>query len=101
MRRGGDSLDLSEMYTVRQCYLDKADRFVRMYGQANFGPGGSVLDVPYVWRNYGVIPEKTIPASTTAKRNTRMASSTPCSQPTSKPWCRAPTKNLNGMETRI
>ncbi len=61
MRRGGDSLDLSEMYTVRQCYLDKADRFVRMYGQANFGPGGSVLDVPYVWRNYGVIPEKDYP----------------------------------------
>ena len=35
-KAGGDSLDLSEMFTVRHCYLDKADRYVRMYGSANF-----------------------------------------------------------------
>lgn len=55
---GGDSLDLSEMYTVRQCYLDKAKQYVRMYGNANFGAGGSALDVPYVWDKYGAIPEE-------------------------------------------
>ena len=49
-RLGGDSLDLSEMFTVRHCYSDKADKYVRMYGQSNFAPGGSLLDVPYVWR---------------------------------------------------
>ena len=58
LRAGGDSLDLSEMYSVRMCYADKADRYVRMYGQTNFGPGGSVLDVPYVWARYGVVPEE-------------------------------------------
>ena len=58
LRAGGDSIDLSEMYTVRKCYENKADRFVRMYGQANFGAGGSVLDVPYVWANYGAVPEE-------------------------------------------
>lgn len=58
VRRGGDSLDLSEMYTVRQCYLDKADRFVRMYGRTEFAPGGSVMDVPYVWKRYGALPEE-------------------------------------------
>lgn len=58
LRASGDSLDISEMFTVRKCYEDKADRFVRMYGQANFGPGGSVLDVPYVWETYGAIPEE-------------------------------------------
>ena len=57
LRQGGDSLDLSEMYTVRQCYLDKADRFVRLYGQTNFAAGGSTADVPYVWRMYGAVPE--------------------------------------------
>lgn len=55
---GGDSLDLSEMYTVRQCYLDKARQYVRMYGQANFGAGGSAMDVPYVWDKYGAMPEE-------------------------------------------
>ncbi|MBJ2185062.1 MAG: aminopeptidase [Muribaculaceae bacterium] len=57
-KAGGDSLDLSEMFTVRWCYLDKADRYVRMYGQANFAAGGSILDVPYVWKKYGAVPEE-------------------------------------------
>lgn len=57
-RAGGDSLDLSEMFTVRHCYADKADRYVRMYGTINFAPGGSVLDVPYVWEKYGAVPEE-------------------------------------------
>ncbi len=55
--RDGKELDLSEMFTVRQCYLDKADRYVRMGGATNFSPGGSILDVPYVWECYGAVPE--------------------------------------------
>lgn len=58
LRNTGDTLDLSEMFTVRHCYEDKADRYVRMYGQANFAPGGSAMDVPYVWERYGVVPEE-------------------------------------------
>ncbi len=57
-RLGGDSLDLSEMFTVRHCYSDKADKYVRMYGQSNFAPGGSLLDGPYVWKRYGAVPEE-------------------------------------------
>ncbi|MBQ9076469.1 MAG: aminopeptidase [Muribaculaceae bacterium] len=58
MRKGGEALDLSEMLTVRMCYLEKADRYVRMYGSTAFSPGGSILDVPYVWERYGAIPEE-------------------------------------------
>ena len=61
VRRGGKPLDLSEMFTVRQCYLDKADRYVRMYGATNFAAGGSIMDVPYVWKRYGAIPESAYP----------------------------------------
>lgn len=57
LRKGGPELDLSEMYTVRQCYLDKAENYVRMNGATNFAAGGSVLDVPYVWKRYGAVPE--------------------------------------------
>lgn len=57
-RATGDSLDLSEMFTVRHCYADKADKYVRTYGQINFAAGGSGLDVPYVWENYGAVPEE-------------------------------------------
>lgn len=58
LRNTGDTVDLSEMYVVRKCYEDKADRYVRMYGNANFSPGGSVLDVPYVMHRYGMMPEE-------------------------------------------
>ncbi len=58
LKNGGDSLDLSEMFTVRHCYADKAERFIRMYGQANFSAGGSIMDVPYVWERYGAVPEE-------------------------------------------
>lgn len=58
LRQGGDSLDLSEMFTVRHCYDDKAERYVRMYGSCNFSPGGAVNDVIYVWKKYGAMPEE-------------------------------------------
>lgn len=58
LKATGDSVDLSEMYVVRKCYEDKADRYVRMYGSSTFAPGGSVMDVPYVMATYGLVPEE-------------------------------------------
>lgn len=61
IRKGGEAVDLAEMFTVRKCYEAKADRFIRMYGNANFAQGGSLLDVPFVWVNYGAVPESVYP----------------------------------------
>ena len=58
MRAGGDALNLSEMFVVRHCYADKADKYVRMYGNTTFSPGGSILDIPYVIEHYGIVPEE-------------------------------------------
>lgn len=58
IRLGGDSLDLSEMFTVWHTYDEKSERFVRYYGDVNFAPGGSLLDVPYIWKKYGAVPEE-------------------------------------------
>lgn len=58
LRATGRELDLSEMWIVRHCYEDKADRYVRMDGKTNFAAGGSVLDVVYVIDNYGILPEE-------------------------------------------
>lgn len=57
-RAGGDSLDLSEMFAVHHCYLDKAQRFMKLGGHAKLGSGGTALDVAYVWRRYGMVPEE-------------------------------------------
>lgn len=58
LRQGGDSLDLSEMFTVWHTYDEKAERFVRNYGGVNFAPGGSLIDVAHVWKKYGAVPEE-------------------------------------------
>ena len=58
LRKTGKEMDLSEMFVVRHCYDDKADKYVRMYGALNFAQGGSGLDVPYAWERYGIVPEE-------------------------------------------
>ncbi len=58
LRKSGKEVDLSEMFTVRHCYSDKADRYIRMQGATNFAAGGSIIDVPYVFEKYGIVPEE-------------------------------------------
>jgi bleomycin hydrolase len=49
---------LSEMYVVRKAYEEKADKYIRMDGKANFGQGGGFVDIPYVINKYGIVPEE-------------------------------------------
>ena len=56
LRQGGDSVDLSAMYVVRQAYSDKATKYVRMHGTMNFGTGGAFCDVMHVLGTYGIVP---------------------------------------------
>ncbi|MFN8257834.1 MAG: C1 family peptidase [Bacteroidales bacterium] len=53
-----DVPDLSQMYVVRNCYADKAVKYVRLHGSLNFGPGGAFHDVIYVLKNYGLVPNE-------------------------------------------
>ncbi len=61
LRLGGPLLDLSEMFTVEHAYQQKADKYVRYHGLANFGPGGQAHDVINVVRKYGFVPEQVYP----------------------------------------
>ncbi len=61
LRNTGREVDLSEMWVVRKCYTDKADRYVRMDGATNFAAGGGMPDIFYVWENYGLLPEEAYP----------------------------------------
>jgi bleomycin hydrolase len=58
LRMGKGSHNLSEMFVVRNSYIDKADKYVRMHGKSNFGQGGAFHDIPYVIKNYGIVPEE-------------------------------------------
>ncbi len=58
IKAGKESTDLSEMFVVRNCYSDKATKYVRLHGSLNFGSGGSFADILYSWENYGLVPEE-------------------------------------------
>lgn len=61
LRLGKPEVDLSEMFLVNHCYRDKADRYIRMQGNTNFGEGGLLHDILYVMKNYGLVPESEYP----------------------------------------
>lgn len=58
LRTGKGTHNLSEMFVVRNSYIDKGDKYVRMHGKSNFGQGGAFWDIPYVIKNYGIVPEE-------------------------------------------
>lgn len=58
LRKGGPELDLSEMFVVRQAYIDKAKKYIRMDGKINFAQGGGFADVIRTTSAYGAIPEE-------------------------------------------
>lgn len=57
IREGNGLFDLSEMFVVRNCFTEKADKYVRMHGKTNFGGGGLAHDLILVWNKYGLVPE--------------------------------------------
>ena len=55
-RLGKDTVSLSPMYVVWHTYDGKADRYVRLHGAMNFGPGGAHYDVQWAIDRYGIVP---------------------------------------------
>jgi len=63
LRTGNENLELSEVFTVWNLYLDKADKYVRRRGNARFSEGGLEQDVFYSIDTYGAIPETVYPGT--------------------------------------
>ena len=61
LRMGKGEYDLSEMFVVHHTMLDRAEYVVRMYGNAQFAPGGSAYDVIYCLKNYGMVAQEAMP----------------------------------------
>ena len=61
IRMGKGVYDLSEMFVVHHTMLDRAEYVVRLYGNAQFAPGGSAYDVIYCLKNYGLVPQDAMP----------------------------------------
>ncbi|MFT5722980.1 MAG: bleomycin hydrolase [Bacteroidia bacterium] len=57
LKKGGKAIDLSEMYTVRMIYMEKAIKYVRYHGISNFSEGSLAHDVIIAYTKYGMMPE--------------------------------------------
>ena len=69
IRLTGKKIDLSEMYNVRNTYLDKAENYVMRQGKAQFGEGGLSHDVINSARKYGIVPESNFIGKTNPELN--------------------------------
>ena len=58
LRLGKGEYDLSEMYTVYNTYMDRAEKAIRTHGDVSFAQGGSFYDVIYGMEHYGLVPEE-------------------------------------------
>lgn len=57
LRKGLPALDLSEMFTARNIYIEKAKNYVLRQGFARFDEGGLGHDVIHAIATYGIEPE--------------------------------------------
>jgi len=51
----GEEYALSEMYTVYFAYMEKGKRYLRLWGNNNFGQGGLSHDLKYLVPTYGMV----------------------------------------------
>lgn len=91
-RMGKEPVDLSEMFIVRTTYEDKADRYVRMHGNLNFGQGGALPDVFDMYKSTAWCRKPCMPASTTGWTTTATAKWRPFSKACSTRWWPTRTK---------
>lgn len=61
LRAGGEEIHLSEMWIVRNSFMDKAVKYVRMHGELNFAEGGASHDVTEGIRAHGIVPFEVYP----------------------------------------
>ena len=58
IRAGGEVMDLSEMWIVRNIYFEKAVKYVRLHGHLNMAVGGAFHDVTKGIEKYGIVPQE-------------------------------------------
>jgi bleomycin hydrolase len=61
IRNNNLTVDLSEMYIVRNNYSRKAECYTRNHGLSNFAQGGQAHDVIKTIMKFGIVPEETYP----------------------------------------
>lgn len=57
IRMGKEPVELSQIFTARNAYIEKGKIYVRMHGAVTLGEGGAFHDVMNMYREYGAMPK--------------------------------------------
>ncbi|AWH84207.1 aminopeptidase [Flavobacterium album] len=57
IRMGKQPVEISQVYTARNAYVEKGKNYVRMHGAITLGDGGALHDVINMYRKYGALPQ--------------------------------------------
>jgi bleomycin hydrolase len=56
MRMGKEPVELAELFSARNVYIEKAETYVRLHGSLAWGDGGECHDVINMYAKYGAMP---------------------------------------------
>jgi bleomycin hydrolase len=57
IRMGKEPVEISQIYTARNAYIEKGKNYVRMHGAISLGDGGALHDVINMYKKYGALPQ--------------------------------------------
>jgi bleomycin hydrolase len=57
IRIGKQPVEISQIYTARNAYVEKGKNYVKMHGAITLGDGGALHDVINMYRKYGAVPQ--------------------------------------------
>lgn len=57
VRMGKQPVEISQIYSARNTYIEKGRMYVRMHGAVTLGDGGALHDVINMYKKYGAVPQ--------------------------------------------
>ena len=57
IRMGKQPVELSQIFSARNAYVEKGRNYVRMHGAVTMGDGGAFHDVMNMYKKYGAVPQ--------------------------------------------
>lgn len=58
IKAGKQPVQLSQIFSARNAYVEKGINYVRMHGAVSLGDGGALHDVINMYRKYGAVPQE-------------------------------------------
>ncbi len=95
IRMGKQPVEISQIYTARNAYIEKGKNYVRMHGAITLGDGGALHDVINMFREYGAMPQSLYTGLNYGTKNNKFDEM----QEMAKGVLEAAVKNPNGQLT--